>query len=167
VSKAFAGADITQPRISLSMRRMLSGLPMRQRSAQSVCDTPNPGSGRVSAKACQTPCRIAWSSTRTPSIAQPDAGIGHRSEAARYGWAIGICQLSGDHANRRGMLKIRTKRRADQAAHAATRLAQIEASIAALENEDLLDLADIFKNRMPTPLGEMASAEMTKRSISL
>jgi hypothetical protein len=65
------------------------------------------------------------------------------------------------------MLKIRTKRRADQAAHAATRLAQIEASIAALENEDLLDLADIFKSRMPTPLGEMASAEMTKRSISL
>ncbi len=65
------------------------------------------------------------------------------------------------------MLKIRTKRRADQAAHAAGRLALIEASITALQDEDLLDLADIFKEQGATPLAEMASAEMKKRAISL
>ena len=65
------------------------------------------------------------------------------------------------------MLKIRSKRRADHTARAAERLALIEASITALENEDLLDLADIFKAQTQTPLAEMASVEMEKRAISL
>jgi len=43
------------------------------------------------------------------------------------------------------MLKIRKKREARRSALAAERLAQVTASIAGLENEDLLDLADIFK----------------------
>lgn len=65
------------------------------------------------------------------------------------------------------MLKIRTKRRADQAALAVERLAQIEMSIAVLQNEDLLDLADIFKSQSHTPLADIAFAEMKKRSIKL
>lgn len=65
------------------------------------------------------------------------------------------------------MLKIRIKRRADQAALAVERIARIGMSIAALQNEDLLDLADIFKFQTHTPLAAMAFAEMKKRSISL
>jgi hypothetical protein len=37
----------------------------------------------------------------------------------------------------------------------------------ALSNEDLLDLADIFKTKTETPLAEIASVEMKKRAISL
>ncbi|WP_294232820.1 hypothetical protein [uncultured Sphingomonas sp.] len=47
------------------------------------------------------------------------------------------------------------------------RLAAIEAAVAALGNEDLLDLADIFATGNPTPLREMAETEMRKRNISL
>jgi hypothetical protein len=65
------------------------------------------------------------------------------------------------------MLKIRNKRRAEQGVHASERLARVEASIAALQNEDLLDLADIFRSQINTPLFEMASNEMRKRAISL
>jgi hypothetical protein len=45
------------------------------------------------------------------------------------------------------MLKTRIKRRADQAARVAERFALVETSIVALSNEDLLDLADIFKTK--------------------
>ena len=65
------------------------------------------------------------------------------------------------------MLKIRTKRRASHAAHAAERLALIETSVTALQNEDLLDLADIFKAQNQTPLAKIALVEMNKRSIAL
>jgi len=65
------------------------------------------------------------------------------------------------------MLRIRDKRRAEQGADAKERLARVEASIAALQNEDLLDLADIFRSQHHTPLAEMASAEMRRRAISL
>ena len=37
----------------------------------------------------------------------------------------------------------------------------------ALSDEDLLDLADIFKTKPETPLAEIASVEMKKRAISL
>jgi hypothetical protein len=47
------------------------------------------------------------------------------------------------------MLKIRIKRRVDQAARAAERLALVETSIVALADEDLLDLADIYLKRRP------------------
>lgn len=47
------------------------------------------------------------------------------------------------------------------------RLAAIEAAVTALGNEDLLDLADIFARSEPTPLREMAEAEMRRRNISL
>ncbi len=65
------------------------------------------------------------------------------------------------------MLKTR-RRRLDQRIEAAMqRLAAIEASITTLENEDLLDIADIFKAEPQTPLAETAFAEMARRSISL
>ena len=65
------------------------------------------------------------------------------------------------------MLKIRNKRRVEQGVQATERLARVEASIEALQNEDLLDLADIFRSQIDTPLAEMAAAEMKNRAISL
>jgi hypothetical protein len=65
------------------------------------------------------------------------------------------------------MLKIRVKRRADQGERARKRLAQIEMSIAVLSDDDLLDLADIFKDVPQTPLAETAFTQMAKRGISL
>jgi len=47
------------------------------------------------------------------------------------------------------------------------RVAEIEASIANLSNEDLLDLADIFKVEPRPPIGDMAFVEMARRNISL
>ncbi|WP_042466329.1 hypothetical protein [Sphingomonas sp. FUKUSWIS1] len=65
------------------------------------------------------------------------------------------------------MLKSRIKRRAAVGCRAVDRLAEIEAAVAALKDEDLLDLADIFSSDTVTPLKEMATAEMAKRNISL
>jgi len=65
------------------------------------------------------------------------------------------------------MLKTRTKRRARRAAHAEASLASIEGSITALQNEDLLDLADIFRSEADAVIGEMAAVEMKKRGITL
>lgn len=65
------------------------------------------------------------------------------------------------------MLKIRTKRRAVEMARALERLVAVEASVKALGNEDLLDLADIFAAGDPTPLREMAGAEMLRRGLRL
>ena len=65
------------------------------------------------------------------------------------------------------MLKIRKKREARRSALAAERLAQVTASIAGLENEDLLDLADIFRATPATPIMQYAAAEMARRGISL
>jgi hypothetical protein len=65
------------------------------------------------------------------------------------------------------MLKSRIKRRAAVGERAVDRLADIEAAVAALKDDDLLDLADIFSGDTATPLKEMASTEMAKRNISL
>ena len=65
------------------------------------------------------------------------------------------------------MLKTRMKRVTDRGDHAVRRLAEIEASIADLSNEDLLDLADIFKAEPRSPIGDMAFLEMARRNISL
>lgn len=47
------------------------------------------------------------------------------------------------------------------------RLSLIEASVARLGDEDLLDLADIFQADPHTPLREVAFAEMARRNIKL
>lgn len=59
------------------------------------------------------------------------------------------------------------KRRAKQTERALDRLAAIEASVTSLGDEDLLDLADIFDAGDPTPLREIAGAEMHRRNLSL
>jgi hypothetical protein len=56
---------------------------------------------------------------------------------------------------------------ADKGARAVVILRQIETSIGDLDDEDLLDLADIFKGRANAPLSDIASIEMAKRNISL
>lgn len=61
----------------------------------------------------------------------------------------------------------RPKWRADRGVRAIKHLALIEASISALTDEDLLDLADIFAEGGVTPLHEIATTEMTRRNIRL
>lgn len=65
------------------------------------------------------------------------------------------------------MLTTRSKRLANSNASAARRLADIEETIVELGNEDLLDLADIFRSNSSSPLARIATAEMAKRGISL
>lgn len=65
------------------------------------------------------------------------------------------------------MLKTRIRRLAAETERSLDRLAAVEASVVALGDEDLLDLADIFAAGEPTPLREMAAAEMRRRNLSL
>lgn len=65
------------------------------------------------------------------------------------------------------MLKTRIKRLAARDARAVEMLAEIECSIINLDDEDLLDIADIFRGERRGPIGELASREMAKRNISL
>ncbi|MES2421904.1 MAG: hypothetical protein V4595_11500 [Pseudomonadota bacterium] len=65
------------------------------------------------------------------------------------------------------MLKTRIKRRTVEGAQAVAQLAAIHASIAALNDEDLLDLADIFAREPSGTLKTIAAAEMTRRGVSL
>lgn len=65
------------------------------------------------------------------------------------------------------MLKTRIKRCTIESARAGARLADIEASVCALNDEDLLDLADIFSGDTDGPLREMAATAMVKRNLSL
>ena len=55
----------------------------------------------------------------------------------------------------------------DRGRSAIQRLKRIESSIARLGDEDLLDLADIFRAEPRSPIGDMAFEEMARRSISL
>ncbi|KQN94015.1 hypothetical protein ASE95_03775 [Sphingomonas sp. Leaf231] len=65
------------------------------------------------------------------------------------------------------MLKIRNRRLVAETARALERLAAVEAAVSALRDDDLLDFADIFVEGDPTPLREMAEAEMRRRNLSL
>lgn len=65
------------------------------------------------------------------------------------------------------MLKTRIKRLTYRSGRAAGRLAEIETFITGLADDDLLDLADIFKAEPHTPIGDMAFVEMARRNISL
>ncbi|TPG08452.1 hypothetical protein [Sphingomonas oligophenolica] len=65
------------------------------------------------------------------------------------------------------MLRTRIKRNALNDARTIACLADIEASILALKDEDLLDLADIFSDSTQTPLARLAAAEMARRNITL
>ena len=65
------------------------------------------------------------------------------------------------------MLKTKMKRITDRGDRAVERLAKIETSITGLADNDLLDLADIFKAEPRTPIGDLAFFEMARRNISL
>lgn len=65
------------------------------------------------------------------------------------------------------MLKTRMKRLATQTELDLRCLAAIEAAVAALGDEDLLDFADIFAAGDPTPLRAMAEEQMRLRGIRL
>ena len=65
------------------------------------------------------------------------------------------------------MLNRRIRRLADRGDRAVQRISEIEASISNLANEDLLDLADIFRTEPRTPIGDIAGVEMARRNISL
>lgn len=65
------------------------------------------------------------------------------------------------------MLKLKAKRIAAHTDRALDRLDAIEAAIAALDTDDLLDFADIFAGGDPTPLRKIAEAAMKRRGISL
>jgi hypothetical protein len=59
------------------------------------------------------------------------------------------------------------KRLASQGERRKKRVAAIETAIVALDNDDLLDLADIFEGKPDNPIKEIANAEMQRRGISL
>lgn len=61
----------------------------------------------------------------------------------------------------------RNVRRADHGARAKRRLAEVEQVILSLNDEDLLDFADIFHSKSPTMLFEIAAMEMLRRGIEL
>lgn len=65
------------------------------------------------------------------------------------------------------MLKTQIKRRASEGARAVRQIAEIRTSIAALGDEDLLDLADIYSGETQTWLGDAAAAEVKRRNLSL
>jgi len=65
------------------------------------------------------------------------------------------------------MLKTRMKRLAARGERAVECLTEIETSITGLGDEDILDLADIFKDMPETALNDIVRAEMTRRNISL
>lgn len=65
------------------------------------------------------------------------------------------------------MLKARMKRLAEQSERAERRINAVETAIITLDDDDLLDLADIFEARPDNPIKDIARAEMQKRAISL
>jgi hypothetical protein len=65
------------------------------------------------------------------------------------------------------MLKTRMKRVADRGDHRGAAPCRDRSSIASLSNEDLLDLADIFKAEPRPPIGDMAFVKMARRNINL
>ncbi|MGY2737245.1 hypothetical protein [Sphingomonas sp. UYP23] len=64
------------------------------------------------------------------------------------------------------MLTTRPKWRADRGARALKKVSEIEASIVALHDEDLLDLYDIFAEAATSALGKLAAHEMARRNLT-
>lgn len=63
------------------------------------------------------------------------------------------------------MQQQRMKWRADHGSRAVKAMGAIQDSIEALNDEDLLDLHDIFRDQDHSPIAELAAAEMQKRDI--
>lgn len=77
------------------------------------------------------------------------------------------CHLDDYAAKASAMLKTRMKRLAQRSEQAVQHLAAIKASITGLGDDDLLDMADIFKAEPDNPLGAIAFEEMKRRNIRL
>lgn len=65
------------------------------------------------------------------------------------------------------MLRTRMKRLASHGERIEKRVAAIETAITTLDNDDLLDLADIYEAKPDNPIKQIANAEMQRRGISL
>lgn len=78
-----------------------------------------------------------------------------------------ICGVYAASMYGSSMLKTRMKRLAKDGQLAIKLLAEVQASVVCLADEDLLDLADIFKADPLKPLGAIAVTEMARRGISL
>jgi hypothetical protein len=65
------------------------------------------------------------------------------------------------------MQQVRKKWRADRGDRAQVIVSKISRSIAGLDDEDLLDLHDIFRNAEGTPIMTMAEAEIAERGLSI
>jgi hypothetical protein len=65
------------------------------------------------------------------------------------------------------MLRTKIKRIAKRGDRAVERLAEIETEITGLADNDLLDLADIFKAEPRRIVGDLAFLEMAQRNIRL
>lgn len=65
------------------------------------------------------------------------------------------------------MLRRRSKLRITARHRAMKNLSEIEATVAGLKDEALLDLADILLDAAPSPLSEMTSEQMAKRNLRL
>jgi hypothetical protein len=63
------------------------------------------------------------------------------------------------------MQRSKGKWRADHGARAIKQLTSITASIARLDDEDLLDLQDIFANHTSSILKDLASVEVERRGL--
>lgn len=64
------------------------------------------------------------------------------------------------------MQRTKPKWRADRGANALKIFSEIETSIVALNDEDLLDLQDIFAGSPGSALGTLALDEMRRRNLS-
>ena len=64
------------------------------------------------------------------------------------------------------MLTTKLKWRANRVARALKTISEIEASIRALHDEDLLDLHDIFAETANSALGRLAAHEMARRNLT-
>ena len=62
--------------------------------------------------------------------------------------------------------RVKSRWRADRGARAVKIVNQIEAEVAALNDEDLLDLYDIFAGSTVSALATLAAAEMQRRNLS-
>jgi hypothetical protein len=65
------------------------------------------------------------------------------------------------------MRRLRLNRILAEGERALDRMTAIEASVIALGDDDLLDLADIFASGETSPLSKIADAEVRRRGLSL
>ena len=99
--------------------------------------------------------------TVTPPLSRSTFPFGKATRAVADGFSPGIIDAKGQQ-----MQRDKPKWRADHGARALKTVSEIEASVAALPAEDLLDLHDIFAGLAESPLGALTFNEMRRRNLS-